>query len=1057
MPKFFIERPIFAWVVAIFVMLAGLLAIKGLPVAQYPAIAPPQVTITATYPGASAETLEKSVTMLIEDEINGVEGLKYMESQSASNGVAQILVTFESTRNVDLAAVDVQNRVKIVESRLPSSVMQQGVQITKSRSNFMMVVMLDSSDPSFGSVELGDYLARNVVNEIKRVPGVGDIKLLGTETAMRIWLDPTKMAGLKLTATDIASALEGQNVQVAAGSVGALPNPESQKITANIVVSGQLQTVEEFENVVLRANTDGSYVRLGDVARVELGGKEYGNRARLNGKNAAAIAVLPSSTANALDTAAGVKARMEELSQYFPNSVTYSVPYDTTKFINISISKVVQTLFEAVALVFIVMFIFLQNIRYTIIPTIVVPVSLLGTFAVMSALGFSINVLTLFGMVLSIGILVDDAIVVVENVERIMATEGLPPKEATQKAMGQISSAVVGMSVVAIAVFIPMAFFGGAVGAIYKQFSIAVIATVFFSAIMALSLTPALCATILKPIDPEHAHSQKGFFGAFNRIFGRITNRYESGVTHILARLLRYGVIYGAIIIGVGFLYWRLPTSFLPTEDQGYVIANVELPAGSTYNRALDVVEKVENHFQGESSVENVITVTGFSFNGSGQNAAIGFIPLRDWGERSADESAQATIGRAFKKLYFGIKEAVIFPVNPPAIRELGNATGFTFRLQDRAGLGYDALVAARNQLLGMAAQNPMLTKVRPEGFDSAPQLNLSIDRKKANALGLNIADINTTLSAMLGSAYVNDFDSNGRQQRVILQVDENNRVRPEDVDKLYVRNNQGEMVPFSSFSTSKWSTGPVQLTRYNGYPAIKISGEAAAGMSSGDAMNAMVSMMDQLPKGFGYEWTGQSLEEQAAGSQAPMLYALSMLAVFLCLAALYESLTIPLSVMLVVPLGVLGALLGVMLRGMPNDVYFKVGLITTIGLSAKNAILIVEYAKDLQEQGKELFAATMEAVKLRFRPILMTSLTFILGVLPLVFSTGGGAASRQAIGTGVMFGMLIGTFLALFFVPLFYVVIRKTFDKKTDNEPEQEQAETPEPAVLEMEESHEK
>ena len=1048
MPRFFIDRPIFAWVIAIFIMLAGILAIRGLPVAQYPAIAPPQVTITATYPGASAETLEKSVTTLIEDEINGVEGLQYVESQSASNGVAEIKVTFEPDRDVDLAAVDVQNRVKRVESRLPASVMQQGVEVTKSRSNFMMVVVLQSSDSNFGPIELGDYLARNVINEIKRVPGVGDVRLFGTEKAMRIWLDPVKLSGLKMSPADISAALKGQNVQVASGSLGALPNPESQKMTASIVVSGQLSTPEEFRNVVLRANPDGSIVRLGDVARVEIGGKDYGTRARLNGKDMAAMAVLPTSTANALDTAAGVKAKMEELSQYFPAGVKYSVPYDTTKFIDISITKVVQTLFEAVVLVFLVMYLFLQNIRYTIIPTIVVPVSLLGTFATMSVLGYSINVLTMFGMVLSIGILVDDAIVVVENVERIMATEGLPPKEATRKAMDQISAAVVGMSVVAIAVFIPMAFFGGAVGAIYRQFSVAVIATVFFSAVMALSLTPALCATMLKPVAPGHAHSRKGVFGWFNRNFDKTTNRYEGMVSGMLGKLVRYSVVYGVIILCVGFLYWRLPTSFLPTEDQGYVIANIELPAGASTNRTMEVVKKVESHFQNDPAVKDVVGVTGFSFNGRGQNAGIAFVPLKDWSERDADQSATATINRAFGRLFMGIQEAIVFPVNPPPIRELGNASGFTFRLQDRAGLGYDALVNARNQLLGMAGKNPVLFRVRPEGLGSAPQLELAIDRVKARSLGLSMADVNTTLSAALGSAYVNDFDSNGRQQRVIMQLDAPLRVKPEDIGNLYVRNNKGEMVPFSAFSTSKWGVGPVQLTRYNGYPAMKISGQAAPGLSSGDAMNAMVELMDKLPPGFGYEWTGQSLEEQTSGTQAPMLYALSMLAVFLCLAALYESVTIPLSVMLVVPLGILGALLGVMLRDMPNDVYFKVGLITTIGLSAKNAILIVEYAKDLQEEGKGLIEATMAAVRLRFRPILMTSLTFILGVVPLVLSTGGGAAARQAIGTGVMFGMISATLLAVFFVPIFYVVIRTIFKGKTPDDPEGDKA-------LEMEVTH--
>ena len=1027
MAQFFIDRPIFAWVIAIFVMLGGLLSINVLPVSQYPTIAPPEVVVSATYPGASAQTVENSVTSVIEQEMNGAEGLMYMESTSQSNGQAEIKVTFRSGMDVELAAVDVQNRIKRVESRLPDSVKQQGVQINKARSNILMFVMLASTDGRLTPVDMGDYLARNVVNEIKRVPGVGNVTMFGTEKAMRIWLDPVKMSGLKLTTSDIANAIEAQNAQVASGSLAALPNTGKEPITANVVVKGQLTTPGDFKNIVLRANQDGSVVRLADVARVEIGGQTYDTAARLDGKQTAAFAVMLTPTANALETATAVRARMDELSKYFPTGVKYTIPYDTSKFVDISIHEVVKTLCEAIVLVFLVMLLFLQNMRYTIIPTVVVPVTLMGTFATMNAMGYSINVLTMFGMVLSIGILVDDAIIVVENVERIMATEGLPPREASKKAMAQISSAIIGTSAVLIAVFLPMAFFGGAVGAIYRQFSMAVVSSMVFSTFMALSLTPALCATILKPIPKGAHHEGKGPFGWFNRFFNRITDGYQRSVTKMLGKLLRWMLVYGAIGIVMCFLYWRLPTSFLPNEDQGYVIANVQLPAGASASRTSEVITQVENHFKQEPGVAHVVGVTGFSFSGRGQNAGIAFVPLKDWDERDAANSADAIIGRGFMKL-LSIKEAVVFPVNPPPIRELGNATGFTFRLQDRGGMGHEALVNARNQLLGMAAQSKVLSGVRPEGLDDAPQLEVQVDREKAYALGVSFADINATLSNALGSSYINDFDSNGRQQRVIIQTDAPQRMRPEDINRLYVKNSAGTMVPFSSFAKTKWGAGPVQLVRYNGYPAMKISGQPAPGQSTGTAMEEMVRLMEKLPPGFGYEWTGQSLQEKVSGSQAPMLYALSILAVFLCLAALYESVSIPLAVMLVVPLGVFGALLGVTIRGLPNDVYFKVGLIATIGLSAKNAILIVEFAKDLQAEGKSVIQATLQAVRLRFRPIIMTSMAFILGVVPLVISRGAGSAAQHAIGTGVMAGMISATVLAVFLVPVFFVVVRTFF-----------------------------
>lgn len=1027
MGKFFIDRPVFAWVLALFILLAGALSITGLPVAQYPSIAPPSVVVTATYPGASAKTLEDSVTSLIEQEMNGVEGLEYMESQSQANGQAQITVTFKPGTDINLAAVDVQNRLKRVEARLPQAVTQQGVQVAKSRSNFLMVVTLASTDGKMDPIALGDYLSRNVLNEVKRVPGVGEAILFGTERAMRIWIDPAKLVGLNLTPSDVATAIRAQNAQVASGTLGELPNPSSLQITAPIVVTGQLSTPEQFGNIVLRANTDGSVVRLRDVARVELGGQTYGTSARINGKPISAIGVQLSPTANALGTATAVRAKLDELSKYFPQGVQYEIPYDTSKFVKISIEEVVKTLLEAVVLVFLVMYLFLQNIRYTLIPTIVVPVALMGTFAAMLAFGFSINVLTMFGMVLAIGILVDDAIVVVENVERIMSEEGLSPREATRKAMGQITGAIIGITLVLIAVFIPMAFFGGAVGAIYRQFSLSMVASMVFSALMALTLTPALCATLLKPVQAGHHHEKRGFFGWFNRRFNATTNSYQSLVSRILGKSTRYMVIYGVIIVCVGLLFMRLPTSFLPSEDQGYIVTNIQLPPGASTNRTLEVVEQVEQYFLKQPGVQHVVAVLGFSFSGNGQNAALAFVPLKDWEERDASSSADAIAGKAFGA-FMQIKDAIVFPLNPPPIPELGNATGFTFRLQDRGGLGHDALLAARNQLLGMAGKNPVLAGVRPEGLEDTPQLRLDIDRDKASALGVSFADINSTLSSALGSSYINDFPNQGRQQRVIMQAEATQRLRPEDLQQLYVRNVKGDMVPFSAFATSSWIKGPVQLVRYNGYPAMKISGQAAPGYSSGQAMEEMEKMAAQLPAGFGFEWTGQSREEQLSGAQMPMLMALSLLAVFLVLAALYESTSIPLSVMLVVPLGVLGAVLGVTLRGLPSDVYFKVGLITIIGLSAKNAILIVEFAKDLQAEGKSLIHSTLEAAKLRFRPIIMTSLAFILGVVPLVIASGAGSASQRAIGTGVMSGMITATVLAVLFVPVFFVVVRKLF-----------------------------
>ena len=1027
MAKFFIDRPVFAWVIALFILLAGVLSIPNLPVSQYPTIAPPTIIVTAVFPGASAQTVDESVTSLIEQEMNGAENMLYIESQSQSDSSSQVSVTFKTGTNPELAAVDVQNRLKRIEARLPQAVVQQGVNITRARSNLLMFVNLRATDDRVTPVALGDYAARNIINEIKRIPGVGVTQLFGTERAMRIWVDPDKLLGFKMTPNDVVAAIKAQNAQFSAGVLGDLPVPSSQRIATSIVVKGQLATPEEFENVVLRATPGGATVRIRDIGRVEVAGQSYGFAARLNGKPIAGIGIQLTPTANALETARLVRAKMEELSKYFPPGMEYTIPFDTSLFVKISIEEVVKTLLEAVVLVFLVMLLFLQNLRYTLIPAIVVPISLMGTFATMAWFGYSINVLTMFGMVLAIGILVDDAIVVVENVERIMSEEHLSPREATIKAMGQITGAIIGITLVLIAVFVPMAFFSGSVGAIYRQFSISMVASMVFSAIMALTLTPALCATILKPIDSSH-HEKRGFFGAFNALFRRTAEGYQSVVAKMIKGTFRYMVIYGVIIAAVAWMAAKLPTSFLPAEDQGYLLANVQLPPGASTGRTLTVMEQAEQYFMKEPGVQAIVSVLGYSFSGNGQNGGLLFVPLKDWKERDKPELSSEAIAKKALMLMAIIRDAIVFTVNPPAIRELGNATGFSLRLQDRGGLGHDALLAARNQLLGMMSKNPVIKSARPEGMEDSPQLKLEIDRDKANALGLSVADINATLSGTFGSVYVNDFPNMGRQQRVILQAVPEKRLKPEDLDKLHVRNAQGMMVPFSAFAKTSWVNGPVQLVRFNGYPAMKIQGDAAPGFSSGDALAEVEKMVAQLPQGVGYEWAGQSLEEKAAGSTATVLFALSLLAVFLVLAALYESTSIPIAVLLVVPLGVLGAVAFTMFRGMPNDVYFKVGLIAIIGLSAKNAILIIEFAKDLQASGKSLTEATLIAVKLRFRPIIMTSLAFILGVLPLVIATGAGSASQRAIGTGVMGGMITATVLAVFFVPVFFVVVRKIF-----------------------------
>jgi multidrug efflux pump len=1027
MAKFFIERPIFAWVIAIFIMVIGAVSITQLPIAQYPAVAPPTIQVSVAYPGATAQTLEDSVLAVIEREMNGSPGLAYMEATAQANGTGSIVLSFEPGTNDDLAQVDVQNRLSRATPRLPAAVVQQGVRVEKSRSNFLLFSMLTSETPDVSIDALNDYAARNVVPELQRLPGVGSVTQFGSERAMRVWIDPAKLKGFNLSQDQVGAAIRAQNLQVSAGNLGDLPSAEGQTTTATIVVQGQLSTTEQFGNIVLRANTDGSTVRLRDVARIELGAQSYSTSARLNGAPAVGMGVQLTPTANALATAKAVKAKLAELQQYYPQGVKSTIPYDTSVFVSVSIEKVVHTLLEAVALVFLVMFLFLQNFRYTIIPTIVVPVALLGTFGALLAMGFSINVLTMFGMVLVIGIVVDDAIVVVENVERIMSKEGLPPLQATRKAMGQISGAIVGVTVVLISVFVPLAFFAGSTGNIYRQFAATMATSIAFSAFLALSLTPALCGTLLKPVSGDH-HEKKGFFGWFNRGFKNTTHRYESGLARLVRRGGRMAIIYAALVGAVAIVYTRLPTSFLPNEDQGYLITNIQLPAGASLERTRAALTQVEQFALKQPEVNNIVTVAGFSFSGQGQNAGLAFMTLKDWSERAgAEHSASAIAGRAMGALG-GYRDAFIFALSPPPIPELGTATGFTFRLQDRGSKGHDALVGARNQLLGMAAQSKVLAGVRPDGMEDAPQMQIDIDRDKANALGVSFDAISSALSTALGSSYINDFPNQGRLQRVVVQADAHARMQPEAVLDLPVLNSKGQVVPLSTFASTRWITGAMQTVRYNGYPSMKIAGDAAPGFSTGDAMAEMERLATQLPEGFGFEWTGQSREEKQAGSQAMVLYAFSLLAVFLCLAALYESWSIPFSVLLVVPLGVLGVLLATLLRGMSNDVYFQIGLVTIIGLSAKNAILIIEFAKDLQASGKNVIDAALEAAHLRFRPIIMTSLAFTLGVLPLFLATGASSASQRAIGTGVIGGMISGTLLAVIFVPVFFVVVRSFF-----------------------------
>ncbi|MEQ9861522.1 efflux RND transporter permease subunit [Pectobacterium cacticida] len=1037
MAKFFIDRPIFAWVLAIMVMLAGLLAIVKLPIAQYPTIAPPAIDISANYPGADASTLQDSVTQVIEQNMNGIDNLMYMSSSSDSSGTVQITLTFDAGTDPDIAQVQVQNKLQLAMPLLPQEVQQQGVNVQKSSSSFLMVAAFISDDGKMSQQDIADYVAANVKDPISRTSGVGDAQLFGSQYAMRIWLDPNKLNKYQLTAGDVSAAIRVQNNQIAAGQLGGTPPVPGQQLNASIIAQTRLNSPEEFSNILLKVNPDGSQVRLKDVARVELGAESYDVIARYNGKPAAGIGIKLATGANALDTATAVKNELTKLEEFFPAGLKVVYPYDTTPFVKISINEVVKTLVEAIVLVFLVMYLFLQNFRATLIPTIAVPVVLLGTFAILSAFGYSINTLTMFAMVLAIGLLVDDAIVVVENVERVMAEEGLPPKEATKRSMEQIQGALVGIALVLSAVFIPMAFTGGSTGAIYRQFSITIVSAMVLSVLVALILTPALCATLLKPIAKGDHGEKTGFFGWFNRIFEKSTHHYTDSVANILRSTGRYLVIYLLIVVGLALLFLRLPTSFLPDEDQGVLLNIVQLPSGATQENTQKIMDRVANYYleNEKNNVNSVFTVSGFGFSGRGQNTGLAFASLKDWSQRSgAENKVQAIAGRA-NAVFSQYKEAIVIAANIPAIVELGTATGFDFQLIDQANLGHEKLTEARNQLLGMAAQHPdTLVQVRPNGMEDTPQFRLDIDQEKAQALGVSLSDISSTLATTLGGSYVNDFIDRGRVKKVYVQADAPFRMLPDDIKNWYIRGNNGQMVPFSAFTTSHWEYGSPRLERYNGQPSMQIQGEAAPGKSTGEAMAMMESFVAQLPQGIGYEWTGMSYQERLSGNQAPAIYAISLIVVFLCLAALYESWSIPFSVMLVVPLGIIGALIAANMTGLENDVYFKVGLLTTIGLSAKNAILIVEFAKDLMEkEGKGLIEATLDAVRMRLRPILMTSLAFILGVMPLVISSGAGSGAQNAVGTGVMGGMITATVLAIFFVPVFFVVVRRRFGKKVD------------------------
>ncbi|CAK7072749.1 MAG: Multidrug efflux pump subunit AcrB [Desulfovibrio sp.] len=1030
MARFFIDRPIFAWVIAILIMMTGALALTTLPIAQYPDIASPEVTITATYPGASAKTVEDTVTQVIEQQMKGLDNLLYMYSTSDTSGQGTVSFAFKTGTDVDIAQVQVQNKLQLATPLLPEEVQRQGIAVTKSVPNYLMVMSFYSKDNSMQEADIADYVASNVKDPVGRIDGVGDITLFGAQYGMRIWLDPAKMEQYKLNPSDVAGVIQGQNAQVTGGQIGAGPALAGQQINITINAASRLQTVDEFRNIIIRTNQDGSNLYLRDLAQVELNNEMFNAMGRYNGMPSAGLAIKLASGANALDTADRIKDEVKLLSEFFPEGLEVAYSYDTTPFVRISIQAVFKTLVEAIVLVFLVMFLFLQSWRATIIPTIAVPVVLLGTFGVLAVAGYSINSLTMFGMVLAIGLLVDDAIVVVENVERLMREENLGPKEAARKSMDQITGALVGVAMVICAVFVPMAFMSGSTGVIYRQFSITIVTAMVLSVIVAIVLTPALCATIL----PQKIHhASQGFFGKFNHWFENVTGKYKNGVGHMISRPMRYLAAFGGSLVLIAFLFFRLPTGFLPDEDQGVLFVTAQLPPGATFERTMSVLDQVREHFlEGEKdAVESVMVVSGVSFAGFGQNNGMAFIRLKDWSERKgAHLRAKAVAGRAMGA-FSHIPEANVFAFTPPAIAELGTASGFDFELIDRAGLGHEALMDARNMLLGMAAVHPDLQMVRPNGMDDVEEYKLDIDLQKAGAQSLSKAEINSAISAYWGSMYVNDFMDKGRTKKVYIQAAPEARAQVSDFSRYYVRNSNGDMVPFSSFMSVSSSMGSPRLERYNGLPSIEILGEAAPGKSTGQAMAAMEEMASKLPSGIGYAWTSLSLQEVMSGAQAPMLYAISLVVVFLCLAALYESWTIPLSVLLVVPTGVIGALIGVSLRGMSNDVYFQVGLLTVIGLSAKNSILIVEFAKDLHAAGLDLYESTVRAVRMRLRPIIMTSLCFILGVVPLAISSGAGSGGQNALGTTVVFGVTAATALGIFYTPIFFVVVTGLFSRK--------------------------
>jgi multidrug efflux pump len=1031
--QFFIGRPIFAWVIAIVIMIAGALSITQLPVSMYPTIAPPTVSINANFPGASAQVVEDSVTQVIEQNMKGLDGLLYMSATSSSTGSASVTLTFDNSVNPDIAQVQVQNKLQLAMPLMPQEVQRQGVNVVKASSGFLMVVGFVSEDGRMTKEDIADYVAANIVDPISRVPGVGNLQVFGAQYAMRIWLDPNKLEIYRLTPTDIISAVQAQNQQVAVGQLGGTPSVEGQQLNATITAQSRLQTPEEFRNIVVRSNPDGSVLKLADVARVELGAQNYGFITRYNQQTASGLAVMMAAGANALQTARAVEDRLAELEPFFPQGLTAVIPFETTPFVRTAIQNVLEVLFEAIVLVFLVMYLFLQNFRATLIPTIAVPVVLLGTFGILAALGFSVNMLTMFAMVLAIGLLVDDAIVVVENVERLMSEEGLSPVEAARKSMRQITGALVAIGLVLSAVFVPMAFLGGATGVIYRQFSATIVSAMALSVLVAIVLTPALCATMLKPLDKGEHYASKGFFGWFNRNFDRSAKKYRQGVRGMISRSGRFMAVFAVLVGLMLIVFLNRPSSFLPQEDQGMLFAMVMAPVGATQERTMESVVRLEEHFLNNEpdAVDSLFTVQGFSFGGSGQNNAMAFVKLKDWDERDAEElGVDGVAGRAMAVLS-QIRDAMVFAFAPPAISELGNQGGFDFYLQDNAGLGHDALVEAGNQFVAAAAQNPMMVNVRHNGQPDAPQFRLDLDIDKASALGLAIGDINATLQAAWGGQYIDDFIDRGRVKRVYVQADAPFRMVPEDFRLWSVRNNEGEMVPFSAFASSYWDYGSPRLERYNGMPAMQMNGDAAPGVSSGDAMAEVQKLVAELPAGFGLEWTGLSFQERQAGAQTPLLYTLSILIVFLCLAALYESWTIPTSVLMVAPLGILGIALAATLRGLDRDVYFQVAMLTTIGLTSKNAILIIAFAKDYLDQGMELVEATMQAVRDRLRPILMTSLAFGGGVTPLALASGAGSGAQNAIGTGVLGGMIVGAFLGLFFIPLFFVVVQKIFMRR--------------------------